>query len=479
MRKFIPVLYLIGFILVLLACFMLVPAIFVPDTNQAAFIKSAVLSAAIGFVLISKFKQPIAFLGTAHLFLFTTCAWLAISFASALPLIWGSTHLSFTDAVFECVSGITTTGSTVLSGLDHLPKDILLWRSLLQWLGGIGIIATAVAVLPLLRVGGMRLFHTESSDWSEKALPRSQTMVKSIVWVYVFLTVLCAISYYIAGMSLFDAINHAMTTLATGGYSTSDSSMGNFDSLWIHWIAIIFMLLGGLPFVLYVRSIQQRSLRSFADQQVKAFIATLVLSSGLIILYKIVHHSESFTDAVTEVTFNVVSVVTTTGFASTDYTLWGSFAVVAFFFLTFVGGCSGSTSGGMKIFRLQLSSLLLREQTLRLIHPNVVSSIKFNNKPVSNEIITSIVAFTFIFFISLTVMTLILAFLGLDLMTSLTGSLTALSNVGPGLGDTIGPAGNFSSLPATAKWVLCFGMLLGRLELLSILVLFSPQFWRG
>lgn len=386
--------------------------------------------------------------------------------------------LSASDAVFEAVSGITTTGSTVLSGLSSLPPPVLLWRSMLQWIGGFGVIGMAVSILPFLRVGGMRLFQTESSDWSDKSLPRFHDLARALLSVYLGITLLCTLCYWLAGMTPFDAVNHAMTTVSTGGYATDDRSMGRFSNA-ILWIAVVFMLLGAMPFALIIRLVAQRRLAALRDQQVYGLLLIVGATSLLLSAALVFTHDEAVTEAITQATFNVVSVITTTGYASQDYTHWGMLSVAVFFFLTFVGGCSGSTSGGMKVFRFQLSWLFLRDQMNKLVHPRGQFAVRYNGKTVDDDIIVSAVAFSFLFFLMLTLTTLILAATGLDLLTALTGAATALANVGPGLGDMIGPAGNFALLSDTAKWVLSFAMILGRLELLTVMVVLSPVFWRG
>lgn len=373
---------------------------------------------------------------------------------------------------------MTTTGSTVLTHLDTMPKDLLLWRSMLQWFGGIGIIGMAIAILPFLSVGGMKLFRTESSDWSDKSLPRTQDLIKQMIFIYFGLTAACALLYFVFGMDWFNAINHAFTTISTGGYSTSDSSFAQFDSPMLHWICILFMILGASPFYLYIRFIKHRDLAILKDKQLGGMLAIIAILTLVLTLELYLRLGEDFWRIVTQVSFSLVSVITTTGFASDDYSLWGSFAVALFFFATFIGGCSGSTSGGVKIFRVQLCFTIIREQITRAIHPRAMMARHYNGVPVSDDILTSLVAFLFIMVISLTVLTLLLALTGLDLVTSLTSSATALMNVGPGLGTVVGPTGNFSSLSVVAKWLLCLGMIMGRLEFLTIIVLFSPAFWR-
>ncbi|WP_228743669.1 TrkH family potassium uptake protein [Marinobacter adhaerens] len=478
-----PVIQILGFLLILLSFLMTLPVnlLMLGDTpDWLAFVKSASICFGVGVVcFFSAGGKRRHALKQRQMFILTVSAWIVIPLFSSLPLLLSDLRLSVTDAFFESISGVTTTGSTVLTGIDHLPGDILLWRSIMQWMGGIGIIGMAVAILPFLRIGGMRLFATESSEWTEKAVPRTNRLARGLVFSYLALTFGCILTYWLLGMDLFNAINHALTTVSTGGYSTSDSSMGQFDQLSILFASSIFMMLGGIPFFLFVRLLNGQAQPLLRDQQIHFFLKFLLVIAVLIAFYQVLNDGTFPLDAFVHALFNVTSVVTTTGYASQDYTLWGPFVVVLFFFLTFVGGCSGSTSGGMKIFRFQLSMLLLREQVIRLLHPNAVIGRRYNGRIISDEIVASSVAFSFIFLSTLAVVAAILAALGLDLVTSLTGAATALANVGPGLGDIIGPAGNFQTLPDAAKWVLMLAMLLGRLELLSVFVMFSPQFWRG
>ena len=460
---------------------MLVPVIVHPvyPAEHAPFLMSSFITASA--------SVPALWLGrvasTTHItsrqiFLVTVSSWIVVPSFGALPLIL-STHMSVADGIFESVSGMTTTGSTVLSGLDHTAPTVLLWRSILQWLGGIGIIGMAAAVLPLLKVGGMRLFRTESSDWSEKALPRARQILSLLLWAYIILSVICTLAYWAAGMTFFDAVNHMMTTLSTGGFSTSDQSMGHFHSKTILWISTVFMAIGGMPFIIFARFLSKPDFSVFRDDQIIAFVKLLAFASVVLAAYMVwKDHMEPF-DAFTNAAFNITSIVTTTGFVSQDYTQWGSFAVVMFFFLTMIGGCSGSTAGGMKIFRFQLCLIFLHDHLTRLIHPHVVIAKRYNGVPISDDIINSAVAFSFVFFLTFAITSLILGLLGMDLVTSLSAAATALTNVGPGLGEIVGPAGNFSSLPATAKLVLSATMIFGRLELLTVIVVFTPDFWRG
>ncbi|MDF2180456.1 TrkH family potassium uptake protein [Neptuniibacter sp. CAU 1671] len=481
LKLFKPVFYVCGLLSLMMAAMLLLPTTlgwFHQDSETHAFLVSAGISFIAGVFLIAAFRPRKFSLGPRQLYLLTCCSWALLSVIGALPLIFGHDHIRFTDAVFESVSGITTTGSTILTGLEYMPHSLLLWRALLQWIGGLGVIGMAVSILPFLHVGGMRLFQTESSDWSDKSLPRLADLARSLFLVYMLITTGCILGYWINGMNLFDAISHALTTVSTGGFATDDRSMGRFGPA-ILWVSVLFMLLGALPFVMFIRLLTQPSLKVFLDQQVRGFLLIVAVLTLIMTLYLIGQDIYGPFEALTQAAFNIVSVITTTGFASTDYTLWGGFSLAFFFFVTFIGGCSGSTSGGMKVFRFQLSFMFLIRQIKLLVHPRGIFSIRYNGKEVEDDIIFSAVAFSFLFFMVLVFTTMVLALTGLDFVTSITGAATALTNVGPGLGDIIGPAGNFAPLSDTAKWVLSFAMLLGRLELLSIMVLFSGVFWRG
>jgi trk system potassium uptake protein TrkH len=349
---------------------------------------------------------------------------------------------------------------------------------MLHWLGGIGFIGMAVAILPLLRVGGMRLFQTESSDWSEKVTPRSHVAAKYILVLYLGLTGVSALALWVAGMTPFEAINHAMSFISTGGFSTSDASLAHWPQPAIHWVSVVVMIVGSLPFTLYVATLRGNKSALFKDHQVRGFIGFLVITWLLFGTWLCINSDYSWWEAFRIVAVNVTSVVTTTGLALGDYTLWGSFSVLLFFYLTFVGGCSGSTAGGLKIFRFQVASSLLMGSLKQLIHPRAVIRKKYNGHPIDEDIARSLLTFSFFFTITIGGIALGLALIGLDWTTALSGAATAVCNVGPGLGTIIGPAGNFSTLPDAAKWLLTVGMLLGRLEILTVLVLLTPVFWR-
>jgi trk system potassium uptake protein TrkH len=485
LKNLYPVILIVSVMFVLLSMFMTLPPLLLITTpdgapNAVAFFESAAIVCVLGVVGVALTYRKPRDLKPRYMFVLTVSSWFVISMLSALPFYLSNNGISVADAFFESTSGITTTGATVFTGLDDMDQDLLLWRSILQWIGGIGIIGMFVAVLPFLRVGGMRLFATESSEWTEKALPRMKTLSRGLLIVYLVFSVVAVTTYWLSGMSLFDAFNHGITSISTGGFATSDQSMGKFSDL-ILMEATLFMILGSLPFFLFVRELHGQRGVLFRDTQVRTFLAVLLIVPALLTLYRWWVSPVSFDPLHNYIAalFNVTSVVSTTGFASEDYSAWGPLAFVVFFFLMFVGGCSGSTSGGMKIFRFQLSLIILREQMMRLLHPRAVLTRNYNGRAVSDEIISSMIAYTFIFLLCLLIITVLLASMQLDFVTSLSGALTALTNVGPGLGEIIGPAGTFASLPDAAKWILSVGMLMGRLEILSVVILLSPAFWRG
>lgn len=479
-----PVLYLLGTMLIA-AAIMMVPPMLVdlwsrhPDWR--AFALSGTVALACGLALRWKNADGIKHgLTLRQAFLLTPTSWVAVAAISALPFYFsdhGSVSGHLTNAVFESVSGITATGATVISGLEDAPPGILLWRAILQWLGGIGIIASAIVILPALGIGGMQLFRTESSDRSEKALPRTRQVVLLIVLAYLALTALATITFRVLGMRLFDAVAHAMATISTGGYSTSDRSFGAWEGAGIQWAATLFMVAGSVPFVLYVRLLAGDS-RALWDRQVRTMLRMLVIVVAALGLWLALTGHYGVEPAFRHAAFNVVSIVTTTGFATQDYTLWGNGVIGLFFILTFVGGCTGSTTGGIKIFRFEIVALMLRTHFLKLLNPNGVFPRTYAGRPVEDSVVASVVAFLAVFFICYASLTIGLMACGLDFITGASGAATALANVGPGLGPVIGPAGNFESLPNAAKWLLSAAMLLGRLELFTVLILFLPRFWR-
>ncbi len=389
-------------------------------------------------------------------------------------------NLSFVDSFFESMSGITTTGSTIITYLDNAPKSILIWRAILQWLGGIGIIVMAITILPLLNVGGMQLFRMESSDTTEKILPRTREITLIISLIYLALTFACGIAYWLIGMNIFDSIAHSMTTIATGGFSTYSSSIGYFQSPKIEIISIIFIILGSIPFITYLKFVKSDKKIFLKDNQIKGLVYILIVSILLMFLYLLLSNKEhSFLENLRISTFNVVSILSGTGYVTSDFSMWGKFPLIFFLFLMFIGGCAGSTTCGIKIFRFQILGSFIINQIKKLVYPHGVFSIKYNNEKISNKFIYSIITFVFLYFFIFFILATLLSINGLDFVTALSGSASAISNVGPGLGDVIGPNGNYSDLPNFSKLSLSLGMLLGRLELFAVLVLFFPSFWKN
>ncbi|HPF47273.1 MAG TPA: TrkH family potassium uptake protein [Emcibacteraceae bacterium] len=471
----------IGLFFIILGLVMYIPAIVdaaQDNPDWQVFAICASLSIVVGGLLFLANQARYTSLTIKQGFLITASTWLAVPLMGAIPFVFSGLNLSYTDAVFEAMSGVTTTGSTVITGLDGLPPGILLWRSLLQWLGGVGIIAMGVAIMPLLQIGGMQLFRVEAFDVRENFIPRSTKLALSLSLLYAGLTLICAVVLWLAGMNAFEAACHAFTTLSTGGFSTSDASVGHFDSALIEFIISFFMVVGSLPFILYLRMLSGKSVRLFTDVQVKGFLILLMIIIIPLSIWLYMSSDHGLFNSIRYTTFNVISVITGTGYASTDYTAWGNLSILVFFIIMFIGGCSGSTSCGIKIFRFQIVLRTLVSHLKKYMFPNGVFIPRYSGQTIPENVTSSVYAFMFLFAGSLAFLTLALTMVGIDFQTAISGAGTALSNVGPGVGDIIGPAGNFKTLPDSAKWILTFAMLLGRLEIFSILVLFSPVFWR-
>jgi len=465
------IVFINGFILILGAVLMaLVALVFMNESG--VFLLASLLTVALGGMLCSASYTDFPELELRDTFLLTTSVWFTAACFGAFPLyLWS---LSFSDAFFESMSAVTTTGSTVMSGLDTTPHDILLWRGILQWLGGVGFIVTGMALLPILKVGGMQLFRTESSDQGEKELKNAALFATATASVYASLTFACMLVYMWGGMSFFDAVVHALTSLSSGGFSNYDASFGHFQSPFLQWSATFFMLCAGLPFVWFIRMARGRFIRS---EQVETYLLMLAVVILLWTVWLVVMRGFDPSEALRLVAFNVVSAVTTTGYATTDYTTWGGTAAVFFFLLTASGGCTGSTSGGAKMMRWILLIRSIKWQIQRIHFPHRVFILRYEGKKLTGHTIDGVISFFMFYFLTVAILAQILNMLGLDFATALTGALTAVANVGPGVGNIIGPAGNFSSLPDSAKWVLVFGMFVGRLEMLTVFVLFSRSYW--
>ena len=476
-----PIAFVIGILLSVLAVAMLIPALVdavIGHPDWQVFTAAAGVTLFVGGTLVLTSRTGWSGFSLRQAFVMTNMAWLVTATFGALPFAFSELELSYTDAFFESMSGVTTTGSTVINGLDTAPPGILLWRAILQWLGGIGIIVMAVAILPILQVGGMQLFRVEAFE-TDKVAPRAAQIAGGISIVYVFLTGLAAIVLWALGMSVFEAVAHAMTSIATGGFSTSDGSIGHFGSAAIDWSISLFMIMGSLPFVLYLGVARGRLLDILRDSQVRLMLAILALAIFLTGAWLWKKGIMDLGPALRYATFNVISVMTGTGYATADFGQWGGSVLTIMFLLMFIGGCAGSTTCGIKIFRFQVLYATAKVQLKRLLQPNGVFIPYYNKRPISEAVAASVMGFFFLFITSFALLAVGLGLIGLDLVTALSGAATALANVGPGLGDIIGPAGTFAPLPNEAKWLLSAGMLLGRLELFTVLVMLVPGFWRG
>ena len=473
--------FIIGILLVVLGISMLAPYIIqivYKETNHA-FLSSSFITIFFGVLFILTNIDKEYSLNLQQTFLFSTLAWVMVAVFGSIPFLLSSEGFSLSESFFESMSGITTTGATIITNLDNSPKSILLWRAIMQWLGGIGIVVMAITVLPLLKVGGMQLFKMEGPDSTEKILPRTAEVASIIISTYLILTSICGFFYWFFGMSIFDSIAHAMTTIATGGFSTHNDSICFFKSSNIEIVACIFIILGSIPFISYLKFLKGNKKIFIKDVQIRGFINILLISVIIVFLYLVVTNYEiSLLDKIRISLFNVVSILSGTGYVTADFGLWGKFSLIFFLFLMFVGGCAGSTACGIKIFRLQMLMLFLRNQIKKLISPNSITIVKYNNQKISESFINSVIIFIFSFLFIFLIIAMLLSISGLDFISAISGAASSISNVGPGLGETIGPDGNYKEIPDISKWILAVGMLLGRLELFAVLVLFFPSFWR-
>lgn len=477
-----PIGYVIGLLVLVLGLTMLVPMgvdLYYQNGHWRAFLDSAILTVLPGAMLALAASSGVSKrLSIQQTFLLTTGVWLALPIFGALPFIFGETDATFIDALFESMSGLTTTGSTVFIRLERLPEGLLFWRGMLQWFGGVGIIVVAMVFLPELRVGGMQIFKSEAFDTMGKILPRAGEIAQQISVIYLGLTLVCSLTYVALGMPTFEAIVHSMTTVSTGGFSTSDASFGAFQGP-MEYAAAVFMILASLPFVRYVQMLAGSARPLWVDTQVRAYLTTILILTIFFAVYRLVVNGDHLEHGFREAIFNVTSIISGTGYASVDYQEWGAIAVVVFFFIGLIGGCAGSTACSIKIFRYQLLMASISTQLRRLYAPHGIFEPRYEGRKVSEEVLSSVMAFFVMFFVSLGVVAMLLALTGLDFVTAVSGAATALANIGPGLGAEIGPAGSFTNLNDTAKWILTVAMLVGRLELMAVFVLFTTQFWRG
>jgi len=481
MRDFRSILNILGLLICIEAIAMIIPLIvdliyYNQDWKQ--FFYSIIITFFIGLVMFFSFKKEKIKIDVRQAFILTFLSWILIAFFGSIPFVYTSASLSYTDAFFESVSGITTTGSSVINNLDFLTEGILIWRALLQWFGGIGIIVLAMAILPTLQIGGMQLLHMEHDDPYEKTLPKINQFIIEIFSLYILLSVICGLLYYFGGMTGFDSIVHAMTTISTGGFSSHNESFAYFKSNTLENISVVFMVIGSLPFVIYLQFLHgQRSL-IFKDDQIKLFFIILILIIFLTTVWLTLNFSLPIKKAMQLSLFNITSILTGTGYTSYNYSNWGSFGLVIMIIIMFIGGCAGSTTGGIKIFRLQLLFRGAKSQIKKLTNPHAVLLMRFNGKTVTENTYNSIMGFFFMYIFIFILSSIALSFFNLDFLTSFSAAASAISNVGPGIGPIIGPEGNYSSIHNGAKWILSITMLIGRLEIFTILVLLSSTFWK-
>lgn len=477
-----PVGYVIGLLVTMLGAAMLLPLLI--DLAEGlghwpAFAESALITMLIGGLLSLSCANAVRQgLTIQQTFLLTTGVWLTLPVFGALPFVFGATEARYVDAFFEAMSGLTTTGSTVFSGLETMPKGLLLWRGILQWLGGIGIIVVAMVFLPELRVGGMQIFRSEGFDTFGKILPRATEISSRISVIYLSLTLTCAVFYLMSGMDAFDATVHAMTTIATGGFANNDISFAAYPAA-SEYVATVFMLLAALPFVRFVQLSAGSAKPLLKDTQIRAFFGTAIVIVGLIAAWNLVQGGQFEEVTVRKALFNAVSLLTGTGYASADYMQWSSFAISILFFTGLIGGCAGSTSCSIKVFRYQLLFASIRAQLQKTRSPHGIFTPRYAGRPVGDDVLSSVMSFFMFFTVTLGVIAVMLGMTGLDFTTSVSGAAAALANIGPGLGDQIGPAGNYAGLNDTAKWLLAAAMLIGRLELLVVYAILTVQFWRA
>ena len=479
MSNYKTVFFTLGILQIILGIFMLIPVIvqFLYSEVDSSFLGASIITIIFGVLFFLSNLDHDRKLNLQQAFLLTALSWLSIAVFGSLPFVFSRVEFSFTNAFFESMSGITTTGSTIISNLEEMPKAILLWRSILQWLGGIGIIVMAITLMPIMNVGGMQLFQISNTDSSEKILPKSKEIALRLIYIYSTLTIICALTYKILGMNFFDSLTHSMTTIATGGFSNYNQSIGYFNSIPIETSAMIFIILGSLPFIAYIKFLSGNKKIFISDIQIRTFLKTILFSIIILSVYLIINDVNELN--LRNILFNVISILTGTGYVNAQFDGWGSFPLVLFLILMFIGGCAGSTTCGIKIFRFQILYSFITNQLKKTIYPKGIFVLKYDKNPVDNKFISSIISFIYMYLVIFFILTALLSLTGLDFVTAISGAATSISNVGPGLGPIIGPNGNFSSLPDISKWILSLGMILGRLELFAILVLFLPSFWRN
>ena len=480
MSNYKTVFFTLGLLQIILGLSMIIPILaqLIYKETDAGFISSGIISIVFGMLFFLSNLDHNKKINLQQAFLLTSLSWLSIAIFGSLPFVFSELNLKIVDAFFESMSGITTTGSTIITNLNETPKGILLWRAMLQWLGGIGIIVMAITLMPVMNVGGMQLFKISSNDNAEKILPRTKEISLRLILIYIALTFTCAVIYKILGMNIFDSVTHSMTTIATGGFSNYNDSIGHFNNSYIEITSLIFIISGSIPFIAYLKFLNGEKRVFFIDAQIKSFLKIIIFSILILFIY-IVLKNRSFTEtSLLSVAFNVISILTGTGYVTDDFSSWGNFPLIFFLILMFIGGCAGSTACGIKIFRVQILTQFFSNQIKKIIYPHGIFNLKYENKNIDNKFMSSIISFIYLYVIIFFITTALLSITGLDFITSISAAATAISNVGPGLGETIGPNGNFSELQDSSKWILSFAMILGRLELFAVLVLFIPSFWR-
>lgn len=476
-----PVLMINGYLISVMGIAMLFPAaldMYLSKADWSHFLSSSIISLFIGLSLFLANRMSIKKITLQQGYLITVVGWVSLTLLGTIPFLLYKVVPGFADAFFETMSGLSTTGATIMTDIEALPKAVLLWRSILNCLGGIGIVMFAVALLPFLGIGGMQIFQRENSDIDDKFMPKFNYIAKRIMLVYTLLLAACAVCLYVAGMGWFDAVNHAMATIATGGLSTKNASIGFFNSLGIETVIAIFMILGSLPMTFYIMVIQNQDMHSLRTQQVVTFLQVLAFYIAGMSCWLVFNGVYDFGEALRYSSFNIISIVTSTGFVSTDYMNWGVFAGTAFIIFALTGGCTGSTAGSIKIFRWQVIFAFIRKSLTISTEPNRVLPVKIGTLSVNNQVIASVFVFFAGYMVALAVFSLLVALTGQPFEIAFSSVIACLTNSGPGIGAVVGPSGNYSSLSDTAKYVLSSAMLLGRLEVVTILVIFTRSFWR-
>ena len=480
MSNYKTVFFTLGLLQIILGFSMIIPILIqiLYNETDSGFIGSGIISIIFGMLFYLSNLDHDKKINIQQAFVLTALSWLSIAIFGSLPFIFSDINLSVTDAFFESMSGITTTGSTIINNLDDSPKGILFWRAMLQWLGGIGIIVMAITLMPIMNVGGMQLFKISSNDKNEKILPKTKEISIRLIYIYLSLTFTCSVIYKLCGMSFFDSFTHAMTTIATGGFSNYNESIGYFNNFYIELTSIIFILSGSIPFLAYLKFINGDRNILFSDTQIKSFFKIILFSIAILFFYLAIVN-RSFTDiSLMSVSFNVISILTGTGYVTENFSNWGNFPLLFFLILMFIGGCAGSTTCGIKIFRVQILYQFFSNQIKKIVFPHGIFNTKYEKQNIDEKFMSSVITFIYLYILIFFISTALLSLTGLDFVTSISAAATSISNVGPGLGDLIGPNGNFSSLSDYSKWILSLTMILGRLELFAILVLFLPSFWR-